>query len=104
MNNSDLLKYDYSQPTHLWYKLYVSNINYGYDEVGYYERKDAWKIPNDLDNYYYPQYVYFLIKGRNMDGGDELVDGGNILQETNRYQRKREKKKRWDDYDLSSWD
>lgn len=97
MNNSDTLRFDYTLPAselpHRWYKLYAADKNYSYDEIGFYTRENIYRLPHDLDNLYSPEYCRFLVKGRKIDGGDEILDGGDIVQETNRYVRKRMKKK-----------
>ena len=93
MNNSDILKFDYMMPVselpHSFYKLYVTT-DYGYDLFGVYKEDKVCKIPGILDQFYYPEYKHFLIIGRK-NGGDEVLDGGDIIQETYRHKKGKSK-------------
>lgn len=93
MKNSDSLRFDYTLPPselpHDYYMLYVKNKEFTYDWFQKYTKKDLYQLPLDLDRFYYPENTYFLVVGKSKRMGDQVLDGGNILQETARYTRKR---------------
>ena len=96
MNNSDLLTFDYTQPVsalpHDYYILYIKDKEFSYSWSKPYKKTEVYQLPHDLDSFYYPESCYFLVVGKSRANGDEVLDGGNILQETNRYVKRRIKK------------
>lgn len=97
MNNSDTLKFDYTLPVgelpHRFYKMYIST-DFGYDLIGVFKEERVRQIPDVLDRYYLPEFKHYLIVGRSFDDGDELVDGGEIVQETYRHKKNKEGKRK----------
>ncbi len=93
MKNSDSLKFDYTLPVselpHDYYILYIKNKEFAYDWTKKYQKEHLYQLPLDLDHFYYPENTYFLVVGKSKKMGDQILDGGNILQETARYTRKR---------------
>lgn len=78
MNNSDFLKFDYTQPVgqlpHNYYKIYCINERYGYELFGVYDKKNAHRIPQLIDQMQYPMIRAFEIIGRHKDNYDDILD------------------------------
>ena len=78
MKNSDFLKFDYSLPVgelpHNYYKIYYINERYMHELFGVYDKKNAHRIPQLIDQMQYPMIRAFEIIGWHKDGYDDILD------------------------------
>ena len=90
MINSEQLNYDYEN--HPKYNVIDFFLK---DEFGTYKFQKRYKddeiawIPADLDRYFLPEWIGFLLVGRSAEFGDFGVDSGDIVQERNKGKVKR---------------